>query len=70
MCEDFLKLEFKDWKEIQEIKKLYNCDLIKSKKLLFIKTEDDDIEKVLKYNNDSHHEEFNITGKNYILIQV
>ena len=68
MCEDFLKLDLKEWKQIQEIKKLYNSDMIKAKKLLFINPEDDDVETVLNYNNETHQEEFNITGKsNYIL---
>ena len=62
MCEDFLKHELSEWKEIEEIKKIANTNLEKAKKLLFKKPEDDDVETVLKYNFGSHEEQFNITG--------
>jgi len=50
-CEDFLKHENKEWKEIQEILKIYKNDLQKSKKLLFKYPEIDDVETVLKFRD-------------------
>jgi len=60
-CEDFLKHEIKDWNEIQEIKKMYDKNVDKGKRILFGNPENDDVETVLKYNS-SCDEEFNITG--------
>ena len=62
MCEDFLKTEIIQWKEIEEIKKLYQNNVEKAKNLLFIKPENDDVDTVLKYNFGSEDEQFNITG--------
>lgn len=70
MCEDFLKPEMEEWKKIQDIKKLYKPDMMKSKKLLFKKPYEDDVETVIRYNFGSHQKEFNITGKMRIINKV
>jgi len=60
-CEDFLKYEVNEWKDIQEIKKMYERNPEKAKRILFKNPECDDVETVLKYNS-SRDEQFNITG--------
>lgn len=68
MCEDFLKLELFEWKEIDEIKKLFCNNIQKSKKILFINRNDDDVDKVLKHKLDSNDiNKYKITGNNYII---
>jgi hypothetical protein len=51
MCEDFLKLELQDWKEIEEILKFHEKNIEKSKILLFKNPTEDDCEAVLKSND-------------------
>lgn len=64
VCEDFLKHELKEWKEIQKIKKSFinnNIDL--SKKILFVNSRFDDVERVLKNNYELNDNiQFNKTG--------
>lgn len=66
-CEDFLKLELKDWKEIEDILKYHEKNIEKSKVLLFKNPSEDDCDTVLKsaYNEQN---DINNTGFKTILI--
>lgn len=61
MCEDFLKLELKDWKEIEEVLKFHEKNIEKSKVLLFKNPSEDDCDAVLKSTEDQY--DMGSTGK-------
>ena len=56
MCEDFLKLELKDWQEIAEILKFHEKNIERSKVLLFKNPSEDDCDAVLKSNGNEQPE--------------
>lgn len=63
-CEDFLKMELKDWQEIEEILKFHEKKIERSKVLLFKNPSEDDCDSILKSSEWDQNEMFN-TGNIY-----